>query len=70
MSAYYGEFLSFPAFTTFSSIPERKDEETFELPPSVSSCGGTSVASGGILPSAAYGGQPELPTDPGSAVIL
>lgn len=70
MSSYYGEFLSFYAFTAFSSTPERKDEETFERPLSVSSCGGTSAASAGILPSAACGGQPELPTDPGSVVIL
>jgi len=62
---------SFSIFTTFSSIPERRDEETFEIPLSVSSCGGTSVALGAILSCAAgCGGQPELHTDPPSAVTV
>lgn len=58
--------------SSFSSIPEKRDEETFELPQAVSSCGGTSVApEGAILPCAAVcGGQPELPTDPATAVTL
>lgn len=62
---------SFPLFTTFSRFPERREEETFELPRSISSCGGTSVALGAILSCEAIcGGQPELHTDPASAVTL